>query len=178
MTAPLDKTKLKYRLAVPEDALCLSVLFRQVYIHNYAIEGIPSDFSRFIIEQFAITKIEQKIRKQPHSMLVATYKGNLAGVAEINYQKDCPIGDLTAPELSKLYVLECFTGMGIGQQLLQNVEQQLQTKGYKELWLWVYAINERAVQFYKRQHYQWLGNAFLDLEGNQYENEVLYKQLT
>jgi GNAT superfamily N-acetyltransferase len=178
MTHFLDKTKLQYRLAVPEDALCLSVLFRQVYIHNYAIEGIPTDFSRFIVKQFAIPKIEQKIREQPGSILVATYKGNLAGVAEIEYQKPCPIGNLIAPELNKLYVLECFTSLGVGRQLLKNVEQQLKEKGYKELWLWVYAINDRAVQFYKRQEYQWLGNAFLDLDGNQYENEVLYKLLT
>ncbi|CAA6801531.1 MAG: Unknown protein [uncultured Aureispira sp.] len=178
MTHFLDKTNIQYRLAVPEDALCLSVLFRQVYIHNYAIEGIPTDFSKFIIEQFSIPKIEQKIRTQPASILVATYKDNLAGVAAIEYHKPCPIGNLVGAELSKLYVLECFTGLGIGRQLLHNVEQQLQEKGYTELWLWVYAINTRAVQFYKRQQYEWLGNAFLELDGNLYENEVLYKQLT
>ena len=178
MTDFLDKAKLHYRKAVPEDALCLSVLFRQVYIHNYAIEGVPADFSRFIIEQFSIQKIEQKIRKQPNCMLVATYKNNLAGVAEIEYNKPCPVGTLIAPELNKLYVLECFTGLGVGRQLLHNVEQQLEEEGYKELWLWVYAINDRAVQFYKRQAYQWLGNAFFELEDILYENEVLYKQLT
>lgn len=175
--ALLDKTKIQYRPAVPEDALCLSVLFRQVYIHNYAIEGIPADFSRFIIEQFSISKIEEKIKTNPNCMLVATYKNNLAGVAEIEYNKTCPVGNLTAPELNKLYVLECFTGLGIGQQLLKNVEQQLKEEGYPELWLWVYAINERAVQFYKKQQYKWLGNAFFELEGIQYENEVLHKKL-
>lgn len=174
----LDKNKLQYRLAVPKDALCLSVLFRQVYIHNYAIEGVPADFSRFIVEQFAIPKIEQKIRERPNCMLIATYKDNLAGVAEIEYNKQCPIGNLTAPELNKLYVLERFTGLGLGRQLLYNVEQQLQEEGYQELWLWVYAINDRAVQFYKQQQYKWLGNAFFELEGIQYENEVLYKSLT
>lgn len=174
----LDKNKLQYRLATPEDALCLSVLFRQVYIHNYAIEGVPADFSRFIIEEFAISKIEQKIRKRPNCMLVATYKGNLAGVAEIEYQKKCPVGNLVAPELNKLYVLERFTSLGLGHQLLQKIEQQLQEEGYPELWLWVYAINARAIQFYKRQQYSYLGNAFFELEGIQYENEVLYKKLT
>lgn len=44
MTHFLDKTELQYRMVVPEDALCLSVLFRQVYIHNYALEGIPANF--------------------------------------------------------------------------------------------------------------------------------------
>ena len=79
MALSLDKTKLEYRLAVPEDALCLSVLFRQVYIHNYAIEGIPSNFARYIIEHFAIPVIEQKIRKHPSCMLVAT-RGGEAGM--------------------------------------------------------------------------------------------------
>lgn len=178
MTHFLDKTKLQYRMAIPEDALCLSVLFRQVYIHNYALEGIPANFSRYIIEQFAIPKIEQKIRNHPTSIFVATYKGNPVGVAEVGYNKPCPVGDLVAVELHKLYVLERFTALGVGRQLLHNVEQQLKKEGYTQLWLWVYAINSRAVQFYKRQQYEYLGNAFLELEGIQYDNEVLYKKLT
>ncbi|BDS12156.1 GNAT family N-acetyltransferase [Aureispira anguillae] len=174
----LDKNQIKYRLARPSDALCLSVLFRQVYMHNYAIEGISADFSRFIVQQFAVDKIEQKIQNTPNCMLVAEYKNNLAGVAEIEYNKKCPVGDLVAPELNKLYVLECFTGLGVGHQLLDNVEQQLQQQGHAELWLWVYAINDRAIRFYERKNYQWIGNAFFELEGVNYENKVMHKNLT
>lgn len=58
------------------------------------------------------------------------------------------------------------------------MEEQLRAEGHSELWLWVYAINNRAVRFYKRQQYQYLGNAFFDLEGIPYDNEILYKQFT
>lgn len=173
----LDKTLIRYRTAKIDDALCLSVLFRQVYMHNYAIEGISADFSKFIVEQFAVAKIEQKLSDNPNCMLIAEYKNNLAGVAEITYNKKCPVGEITAPELNKLYVLECFTGLGIGRQLLENVEEQLQEQKYPDLWLWVYAINDRAVHFYERQKYQWIGNAFFELEGVHYENKVMHKLL-
>lgn len=173
----LDKTQIQYRTAKVDDALCLSVLFRQVYMHNYAIEGISADFSKFIVEQFAVTKIKQKLLANPNCMLIAEYKNNLAGVAEIIYDKKCPVGEIIAPELNKLYVLECFTGLGVGYQLLKNVEQQLRQQAYPDLWLWVYAINDRAVQFYERQQYEWIGNAFFELEGIHYENKVLHKLL-
>ena len=173
----LDKKLIQYRPARVEDALCLSVLFRQVYIHNYAIEGIPSDFSQYIVEEFAVDRIAAKIRANPTSILVAEYKNNLAGVAEIAYDQKCPVGDLVSPTLHRLYVLECFTGLGVGSQLLQNVEQKLKEEAYRELWLWVYIINDRAIQFYERQEYTCIGNALFELDGNLYDNKVMHKLL-
>jgi GNAT superfamily N-acetyltransferase len=176
---PLKKMRggIHYRSAQPEDALKLSILYQQVYIQTYGTEGVSDEFANFIHKQFAVARIEATLCKHPDSILVASYKNNLVGVAEIAYGKESPIGNVAAPELSKLYILEWFCGMGIGHHLMQQAEQLLHTKGETELWLWVLKTNTRAVAFYEKQGYKWLGNAFFQMEENSYENKVLVKSL-
>lgn len=167
--------QLIYRNAVPEDAKKLSILYKQVYIQTYGTEGVSDEFANFIVKQFAVEKIEKTIRTQPDTLLVAAYKNNLVGVLELEYNKKCPINNIKATELNKLYILEWFCGKGIGHALLQHAEQLLKSKGQNEMWLWVLESNTRAVAFYERQHYKWIGNAPFQMEVNSYDNKVMHK---
>lgn len=167
-----------YRKAILPDAKKLSILYKQVYIQTYGIEGVSDEFANFITRQFAVERLEQIIRDHPENTIVAVYKGNLVGVAEIEFSKKCPVNDLLAPELSKLYILEWFCGKGIGYHLLAEAEKVIVAKGIREMWLWVLESNHRAVSFYEKQHFQWIGNASFQMEVNKYENKVMVKSLT
>lgn len=166
-----------YRPAGLADLLKLSVLFKQVYIHTYAAEGVSDEFANFITRQFSEERLREAIVANPDTLWVAVYKENLVGVAETTFNKKCPLGDLVAPEINKLYILEHFCGKGVGKGLLQEVEQMLKAKGEKTIWLWVYLPNTRAINFYERQNYKWIGNAFFQMEKNRYENKVMVKEL-
>jgi len=168
---------ISFRKAVPSDSLRLSILYKQVYIQTYGTEGVTTEFANFITKQFAVEKIEQTISSHPDNIVVAVYKDNLVGVAEIEFDKKCPVGNIIAPELNKLYILEWFCGMGVGYGLLSEVENTVRSAGIKEIWLWVYVLNERAISFYERQDYKWIGNAFFQMEFNRYENKVMLKRL-
>ena len=165
------------RKAIPSDSLRLSVLYKQVYIQTYGNEGVSNEYANFITKQFAVEKIEITINSYPGNIHVAEYKGNLVGVAEIEFDKQCPVDNIIAPELNKLYILEWFCGMGIGQKLLEAAEETVRSKGINEIWLWVYLFNRRAISFYEKQQYQWIGNAFFQMEFNKYENKVMLKKL-
>jgi ribosomal protein S18 acetylase RimI-like enzyme len=171
------KKEITFRKAELADALRLSVLYKQVYIQTYATEGVTTEFANFISKQFAVEKIENTIINHPDNIILAVYKDNLVGVAEIELNKKCPVNNIIGPELNKLYVLEWFCGMGVGHGLLKEIEKIVSGKGIKEMWLWVYILNERAISFYERQGYQWIGNAFFQMEFNKYENKVLVKKL-
>ncbi len=166
-----------YRPAILADAKKLSILYKQVYIQTYGTEGVSDEFANFITVQFAIERLEHIIQAQPGSIIVAAYKGNLVGVAEIEMDKHCPVGNIIAPELNKLYILEWFCGKGIGYRLLQEAETFVRSKGVKEIWLWVLDSNTRAISFYERQQYKTIGKASFQMETNLYENFVMLKQL-
>ncbi len=169
--------KILYRIARLNDAVKLSVLFKQVYIQTYGVDGVSDEFANFITKQFSSERIENTITNHPEVIVVAEYKGNLVGVAEIEMSKKSPIGNIIAPELNKLYILEWFCGKGIGEKLLAFIEDALVQKGEKAIWLWVLESNTRAVNFYEKHQFQYIGNAAFQMEKNLYDNKVMLKEL-
>lgn len=160
-----------------DDSKKLSILYKQVYIQTYGTEGISDEFANFITQQFSAQRLEQIIASVPNAILVAEYKNNLVGVLEIEFDKPCPIGDLVAPELNKIYILEWFCGKGIGNLLIKKAEQSLREEGYQEVWLWLLESNERAKRFYEKNAYTLIDKAPFNMEENTYINWVMKKSL-
>jgi diamine N-acetyltransferase len=166
-----------YRRAILPDLKKLSVLYMQVYIQTYGKEGVSDEFANFITRQFSEARLGELIGQQNDKIIVAEYKGNLVGVAELDYDKRTPIGEMVGAELSKLYVLEWFCGRGVGYELMQQAEKVLKSKGEKLMWVWVLESNNRAVSFYERQQFRHIGNASFQMEVNSYDNKVFVKEL-
>jgi len=160
------------------DASRISVLLKTVYIQAYATEGITNEFTNFIDQQFSSSIIREKIVNYPDQFLIAYYKGNPIGVAEILENKKCPIRKIPVSELGKLYVLQRFYGQGIGYGLLKKAEHNLTIKRIETLNLEVYVENKRAIAFYERQGYQKIGKVDFPIENNVYKNWVMTKELS
>jgi ribosomal protein S18 acetylase RimI-like enzyme len=167
-----------YRKAILSDALKLSILFKQVYIATYGVEGVSDEFANFITRRFAVEKLERMIKYQPERLVVAVYKNNLVGAVEMEFDKASPVGGIVAPELNKLYILEWFCAKGIGERLLAEAEKIVISKGYTQMWLWVLQTNARAIAFYSKHGYRIIGNASFQMQTNTYDNEVMLKTLT
>jgi len=159
------------------DSLRISVLLKTVYIQTYAVDGVTFEFANFITKRFSIEHIESIIIENPTRLIIAYHNENPIGVAEIIYDSNCPIRSISVPELSKLYVLERFYGKGIGQGLLESVENQLIDNGFKELNLEVWKQNERAIAFYQKHKFLSIGSADFPMEFNTYKNFVMNKKL-
>ncbi len=166
-----------YRNAIITDSKKLSVLFKQVYIQTYGTEGVSDEFANFITIQFSVERLEKLIEEHPENLIVAEYKGNLVGVVELEFDKKCPVNDIIGPELNKLYILEWFCNRGIGNELMNQAERLLKQKNQKLFWLWVLESNERAIRFYEKQNFHWIGNAPFQMEKNVYQNKVMVKYL-
>lgn len=165
------------RNATSADSKKLSILFKQVYIKTYGVEGVSDEFANFITEQFSVPRIENTIASNPDALLVAEYKNNLVGVLEIEYDKPCPVEDIVAPEINKIYILEWFCNRGIGEMLMEKAETLLKEKGYSQLWIWLLESNLRALSFYKKHNYIEIGKAPFEMEVNTYQNIVMLKTL-
>lgn len=168
---------LRFDKAELSDAIRISILLKTVYIQAYALEDVTFEFANFIEEQFSPEKIEMKIREDPDSLLIAYFNNNPIGIAEILFNSECPIRKSRVPELGKLYVLERFHGKGVGGGLIQEVEGMIVRIGYHELNLEVWENNAKAIHFYKRYGYTYLGKVDFPMETNTYINLVMNKVL-
>lgn len=169
--------EIKYRYAVPTDALRLSILFQTVYMTTYGFDGVSTEYANFVSQRFAPQYLQNIIINEPHCIIVATCNQNLVGAAQIDFNRPCPIGNIAQPELSKLYVLDAFFGKGIGYNLMAEVEKTVLSKGHTHLWLEVWDENPPGIAFYQRQQYKAIGTVLFPMEENTYTNIVMIKEL-
>jgi len=165
------------RVAELSDMANLVVLKQQVWVATYAEEGIRSEFSDYLLTTFTLENEKALLENPLKKTLVAEQNGHLIGCVVIAFDEECPIPDTGHnPEIAVLYVLERFTGMGIGNILLEKSLQLINESGFKAAWLTVYHKNDRAIKFYKNHGFTYIGQAFFEMQGNQYENRVLIKR--
>lgn len=167
--------KITFGKAKIQDALRISVVLKTVYIEVYAMDGVTFESANFIEERFSKEYIEKVLIENPDQFLIAYFDGNPIGVAELYFESQCSIRKIDTPELSKLYVLKRFNGLGVGYGLMLESEKLLKKKGYTAMNIEVYVGNMHAISFYERQGYQKLGKVDFPMEENTYENWVMHK---
>jgi len=156
------------------DAANLVVLKQQVWVATYAEEGIRAEFSDYLLATFTLENEKALLENPLKKTLVAEQNGHLIGCAVMAFDEECPIPATGHnPELAVLYVLEHFTGMGYGKTLLDKALQIIKESGLDAVWLTVYHKNNRAIKFYRKHGFTDIGQAFFEMQGNQYENRVL-----
>ncbi|KAI3345046.1 GNAT family N-acetyltransferase [Clostridium botulinum] len=69
-------------------------------------------------------------------------------------------------EVWRIYISEAYQNQGIGNQLINFAEEQAFNYGYKEIIIWAFKENWRAISFYKRHEYmkdkeEYLGEPYL-----------------
>jgi len=170
--------KISIRNAALDDAVNITVLKQQVWISTYAVEGIRQEFSDYVLSEFTVENERQNLHDLNVQIVVAMQGRHLIGCAEFNLKPSSPNDTMAAcPELTVLYVLERFVGRGVGQQLLDSALIELKTMGFGHVWLTVYHENERANCFYNKNGFHQIGEAFFEMDGNQYKNWILKRAL-
>lgn len=78
-------------------------------------------------------------------------------------------------ELKRIYSLSRFHGSGLGAGLMKQALEA--ARGYRRLLLGVYARNERALAFYRKQGFADLGTRQFNVGGKLYDDLVLARPL-
>jgi len=169
--------KVIIRKAGLDDATNIAVLKQQVWISTYAVEGIRQEFSGYVLAEFTVDKVREVLLKTDLQILVAMQENHLIGCVEVSLTPTRPTATIDAcPEMTVLYVLDRFGGMGIGRQLLTEALQELSGHGYNRLWLTVYHENERAINFYKKNRFMPVGEKSFEMNGNKYKNWIMLRE--
>jgi diamine N-acetyltransferase len=159
------------REAVVGDAECIAVLGATVWINTYAADGIRRDIGSYIRAEFSVDRIATLIADPTSHLVVAERSGHILGYAHAIQGAVCPASANHRAELVNLYVLETFTGGGVGTQLLRESEGFAGARG-EQLWFSVNAENIRAIRFYSRRGYRDVGEKHFDLGSERYKNRV------
>ena len=169
---------IQLRPAAAADALCLGVLSMQVFLETYAPNGIRPDLAREVLQKHSPEATAAALACADQRLIVAERDGHLLGFA--HWRPGAAHAGVQAArpaELFRLYVLQCFTGTGLGTRLLRAAEAAAAAEGADTLWLTAWAGNERARAFYPRRGYADVGSTAYVIEGIAYENRLFVRRL-
>ena len=166
-----------YRIATPDDALCIGVLATQVFLDTYATSGIRAGIAREVTTLLSTSAIAALLAAADRRFIVAEIERHLIGFIQLRLRCgiDAPAADVAKVE--RLYVQERFAARGIGTVLLARAENLAAREGMQRAWLTVWAGNDRALAFYRRRGYRDQGPATYTFEGDSYENRMFVKPL-
>lgn len=159
------------RRARAADAARLAVLAQWVWLDSYAMRGVDAGFLPYLAESFDAGVFERLIA-DPHRVLWVLEEGAaLQGFAQLRRGAPAPVAGATQPgiELERLYVAPRRTGRGYGVALLDAARS---TWPEHQLWLSVWAGNEGAQRFYRREGGEVIGETSFMLDGQAHPNLV------
>lgn len=80
-------------------------------------------------------------------------------------------------ELKRIYLLSRFQGTGLGGALMQAAVDEAARRGAARLLLGVYAHNHRALEFYRKNGFEAIGERKFRVGGRDYDDVILARSL-
>lgn len=154
----------------------ISALAIQVFLDTYATEGVRPDLANEAFLEYGQGVFAHRLSEAGRVFYLAELRSGLLGFAEVlRNHAASPVPGCSGSELVRLYVQPQAQGAGIGRALLQCAERCAAEAGTAGVWLSAWEHNTRALEFYKRQHYQDVGYAQYVIQGQSFGNRIFFR---
>lgn len=159
-----------------EDATQIAVLALQVWLGNYAKQGINSAIAEYVLAEFTPGNMQRLIAEPQVLTMVAIEQAHLVGLAQLMLGEAKSVcNTLRVAEIERLYVHENFCGNGLGGQILAQIEREAKTRKVDLLYLTAWVHNSRARNFYAKAGFIDIGVDYFEMDDERHENRVLVK---
>ncbi len=161
------------------DAEILALLGRVTWAesHGHYIED-KNDLLKYLNKNFSVAKTIQEINN-PDNIFYILYVDDLpVGYAKLVLKEDNEsVASKNNCRLERIFILNEFIPLKIGQQLLTFVEEKAKALQLDTMWLTVYIKNHRAIRFYEKNEFKNVGEMNFIVSGKSYENIVFSKKI-
>ena len=169
----------KIQKTTSQDSKLLSELGSASFLIPHGHSAPKEDIENYVTKNFSEENFKKELETSGYEYYLIYYKENIAGFSKIIFNS--PNENITAKkvtQMSRLYLLEEFYGLGLGKELF-NFNVTLAKKNKQEgVWLAVWIENQRAITFYKKMGFKKVGDFdFKISETHVNPNHVLYLKL-
>ena len=158
------------RPAALEDAPKCADIHMRSWVFAYS-QYIPME----IIEQHNTRRPvmwEKMLKNNIDTHFVAVYQGKIIGITSINSPRDQDLPN-TVYELTGLYFDPDYIGKGFGKKTMDWVKNEISTRGYRKISLWVLSQNTRAKTFYEKNGFKPDGDVKSSVLGDTFEERYI-----
>ena len=126
----------------------------------------------------SVQKIEDGIKKPNNIFWIAFVNRLPVGYAKLKlYSNSEFIESKDVCQLQKIYVLKDFQSMKIGFELQDLLLKKAKELNFNKVWLSVLNSNERAINFYKKNGFEKIGNHDFQIGKENFEFIAMKKKL-
>lgn len=170
---------IEIKTAKETDIGVLALLGRITYSESHSrFIDHQNDLLKYNDDAFSISKIEQDINNPKNLFYILCVDDLPVGYAKLvlNAIHESIVSQNNC-RLERIYILNDFIPLKIGQRLLTFVEDKAKSLQLDTIWLSVYIKNYRATRFYQRNEYKNVGELNFLVNGKEYENTVFSKKI-
>ena len=170
---------IEIKLAKKEDAKFIALLGRMTFTETFGhFFRDQKDLIDYYNLTFSVQKIEDGIKKPNNIFWIAFVNRLPVGYAKLKlYSNSEFIESKDVCQLQKIYVLKDFLSMKIGFGLQDLLLKKAKELNFNKIWLSVLNSNERAINFYKKNGFEKIGNHDFQIGKENFEFVAMKKNL-
>lgn len=176
----MNNQQIHIRRATINDASCIALLGRITFTEafNHLFED-KNDLYEYCIRTFLVDKIKAGLKKENNAFWIVFVNELPVGYAKLKLKSETEfVSSENSGQLQKIYVLQDFHGLGIGNQLRDKMLETAQEIKLENLWLTTLKKNnEKAVNFYLKTGFTIVGTTNFQIGKLKSELHVMTKKL-
>ncbi|KAA3436175.1 GNAT family N-acetyltransferase [Rufibacter hautae] len=147
-----------FRTATPKDAHLLADLGWRTFDETFAAYNRPEDMEAFRPTMYTPELQAAELTDSDSEFLIVEVEGE--AVAYVKWNTSPAPEEISGQkpfQISRLYLLQAWTGRGLGDILMKMSLERAQQNGHDVVWLTVWESNERAIRFYQKYGFREAG---------------------
>ena len=172
-------SNVEIRLAKKEDAPFIAFLGRITFTETFGhFFRDKQDLLDYYNLTFSVEKIENGIEKPNNVFWIAFVNRLPVGYAKLKLNSKSEFMESkNICQLQKIYVLKDFLSMRIGFELQNLLLKKSKELKFNKIWLSVLNSNERAINFYRKNGFEKIGNHDFQIGKENFEFVAMKKEL-
>jgi len=154
-----------------------TLAYFQTYFGAYSYAELKPYLRAFFSEEHLKKNIDEGL----HEYFLVWFTGRPIGFSYVKrncgFKQGVRISRKNSAELSKLYLLQRFTGKGIGTRFMEMMISYYCRENLSVLFSTAWSLNQKALRFYKKQGFEAIGEIDYEFAGKNNIDLILRKHL-
>ena len=171
---------IRLRLAAPEDAPALALVAGATFLETFADIIAGQNIVAHVAANNSAEKFGDWIDDAESRVWIAERKATAAPIGyALLTTPDLPdiVTGADDVELKRIYILSRYHGGGLAGRMMEAVVAEARSMGKTRLLLGVYAANDRAIAFYRKQGFEIVGDRRFQVGAALFEDKIMARKL-
>lgn len=149
---------------------------RKTYFETFEWGNTAENMQDYLDTSFAESKMISELTNHNSFFYFAKMEGETVGYLKLNLNDaQTELQDPNALEIERIYVLNEFQGCKIGQFLFDKALEFAKNHNKQYIWLGVWEKNEKALAFYKKNHFE-ITSSHVFIMGDDHQTDFILRR--